>query len=309
VTGSGQTEVRSGAALVTGASSGIGAELAVRFAREGHNVVLVGRSAERLARVAQRIACETRVQSDIIIADLAADGAVEEIAAALQRLRLAPAFIVNAAGFGLFGNAGKLGVSEQLSIITVNCRALTELTLRLLPSALEQGGGVLNVGSVGGFFPGPGMAVYFASKAYVQSVTQALRAEYFGTGLRVSALCPGPVATAFQGRARMVAPRLPRLLRRDAESVALAGYRGLMRNRAVVVPGFWNFLMVAAGGVIFHRAFVSFVRRYHFGRRTRYRHAETKPVPHVAQRQRFMPAPVGKLPTRLILLRDKRAVK
>jgi short-subunit dehydrogenase len=114
------------------------------------------------------------------------------------------------------------------------------------------------------------MAVYFASKAYVHSFTQALRAEYLDRGLRVSALCPGPVATGFQSRAGMVAPRLPRLLRRDAADVALLGYRGLMRNRAVVVPGpFFNLVMVAAGGLIFHRAFAPFVRWYHLARRKR----------------------------------------
>jgi short-subunit dehydrogenase len=267
-----------GVAIVTGASSGIGAELAVVFARHGHSLVLVGRDETRLANVAKRIRDETGKDCDMFTVDLGREGGVSEVVAALSERRIRPAFIVNAAGFGLYGMTGKLDVAEQIDIINVNCAALTELTVRLLPAAIEQGGGVLNVGSVGGFFPGPGMAVYFASKAYVQSFTQALRSEYAGSGLRVTALCPGPVPTGFQARAGMVSPKLPQLLRRDPESVALAGYRGLMRNRAVVVPGLFNGLMAAAGGLIFHRACVWFVNRFHLSRRGRPPLSRPQPV-------------------------------
>jgi short-subunit dehydrogenase len=269
VAGASQTHADRGIALVTGASSGIGAELAVEFARQGHPVVLTARDAARLSGVAARIEKETARRSEIIVADLAAVGGVDRVVAALAERNIKPAFIVNAAGFGRYGVAGKLSAEEQLAIVNVNCGALTELTVRLLPGALEQRGGVLNVGSVGGFFPGPGMSVYFASKAFVHSFSQALRSEYLGQGLRVSALCPGPVPTGFQARAGMIAPRLPRLLGRDARSVAAAGYRGLMRNRAVVVPGFLNLIMAAAGGLMFHRAFAPFVRWYHLARRER----------------------------------------
>lgn len=272
MTGAKRIHEKHGVALVTGASSGIGAELAIEFARHGHPVVLAGRDAARLSAVAGRIKRETGRDSETLVADLASAGGVDRIVSALKERDIEPAFIVNAAGFGRFGLAGKLDAAEQVAIVNVNCAALTELTVRLLPGALAQRGGILNVGSVGGFFPGPGMSAYFASKAYVHSFSQALRSEYLGHGLRVSALCPGPVPTGFQARAGMVAPRLPRLLGRDARSVAVAGYRGLMRNRAVVVPGpFLNFLMVAAGGLIFHRAFAPFVRWYHLRRRDRAR--------------------------------------
>jgi short-subunit dehydrogenase len=236
-----------------------------------------------LSAVAGRIEKQTGRCPETIAADLAAEGGVDRIVAALTERNIRPAFIVNAAGFGRYGLAGKLSAAEQLAIVNVNCGALTELTVRLLPGALEQRGGILNVGSVGGFFPGPGMSVYFASKAFVHSFSQALRSEYLGQGLRVSALCPGPVPTGFQSRAGMVAPRLPRLLVRDARSVAVAGYRGLMRNRAVVVPGpFFNLLMVAAGGLIFHRAFAPFVRWYHLARRGRPRPEQVAGKPHPA---------------------------
>lgn len=258
-----------GDAVVTGASSGIGAELAKAFALHGHRVVLVGRHAPRLAEVASGIEDLTGRRPEIVRADLAQGGGVSDVVAGLARHRISPAFVVNAAGFGLFGRAGCVDIAEQLAVIDVNCRALSELTLALLPSVVEHKGGVLNVGSVGGFFPGPGMAVYFASKAYVQSFSQALREEYRDSGIRVCALCPGPVATRFQARAGMLSPRLPRLLRRDAAAVARAGYRGLMGDQAVVVPGLFNLLMVAAGGLIYHRLCVSFVRRFHLKRKDR----------------------------------------
>jgi short-subunit dehydrogenase len=217
--------------------------------------------------VAGRIEKETGQSPEVIVADLAAVSGVDQIVTILAERNIKPAFIVNAAGFGRYGMAAKLSAAEQLAIINVNCSALTDLTVRLLPGAIEQHGGVLNVGSVGGFFPGPGMSVYFASKAFVHSFSQALRSEYLAQGLRVSALCPGPVSTGFQARAGMVAPRLPRLLGRDARSVAIAGYRGLMHNRAVVVPGPLNLAMAAAGGLMFHRAFAPFVRWYHLAKR------------------------------------------
>jgi uncharacterized protein len=275
-----------GAALVTGASSGIGAELALVFARHGHDVVLLGRDQPRLVELAGQIERETGQAADILVHDLMSDDAVQDITATLAQKQITPAYIVNAAGFGLFGMAGKLNVPEQLAIIDVNCRALTELTLRLLPHAIEQGGGVLNVSSVGGFLPGPGMAVYFASKAYVQSFTQALRSEYRERGLRISVLCPGPVATRFQARAGMLAPRLPRILRRDAADVALAGYNGLMRDRAIIVPGFFNLLVAVANGMMFNRLCAPLVRRFHLKRSDRPR-PEVVPTASTAKAQSY----------------------
>ena len=258
-----------GDALITGASSGIGAALAEEFARRGHRVILVSRREDRLETVADRIESETGRRPIVLPVDLAKPGAGKEVAAALSERQLKPAYIVNSAGFGLLGLAGKLDIEDQLAAIDVNCRALVEVTLSLLPMTIEQRGGIINVGSVGGFFPGPGMAVYFATKAFVQSFSQALREEYRERGLRVLALCPGPVPTGFQARAGMVSPKIPRLLRREVDEVAVAGYDGLMRNRAVVVPGFLNLLMVAAGGLIFHRSFASWVRGFHLRRPNR----------------------------------------
>lgn len=252
--------------LVTGASSGIGEALAYAFARHGHPLVLTGRSESRLNAVADAVAETTGERPVVIAADLAQPGAGMALAQMLASKNLRPAFVVNSAGNGLFGTAERLGVNEQLALIQLNCTTLTEITLALLPDALAQRGGVLNVGSVGGFFPGPGMAVYFATKAYVQSFSQGLRAEYNDGRLRVSALCPGPVATRFQSRARMIAPKTSRLLQCDLDRIAEDGYRGLMQNRAVVAPGFFNAAIVALAGAIFHRACIPFVRRFHFGK-------------------------------------------
>ncbi len=255
-----------GLVLVTGASSGIGEALAREFARHGHSLVLVGRSGDRLTSLTDLIAAETGRRPVVITADLAQRFAGRNLAAALAAPGLKPKFIVNSAGGGLFGYVERLSIDEQIALIDLNCTALTEITLMLLPDAIAQRGGVLNVGSVAGFFPGPGMAIYFATKAYVQSFSQGLRAEYNDGRLRVTALCPGPVPTRFQARAGMIAPKMPRLLYVDIERVARAGYSGLLRNRAVVVPGLLNSLMAQAGGALYHRVCTPFVRRFHFGK-------------------------------------------
>ncbi|MGE0563620.1 MAG: SDR family NAD(P)-dependent oxidoreductase [Pseudolabrys sp.] len=264
-----------GLALVTGASSGIGEALARVFAERGHALILTGRSQSRLDRIADEIAAEHGERPHVLVHDLAAPGAARVLADDIAARGLKPRYLVNSAGLGLFGRAERLGPEDQAMLIDLNCRALTELTLVLLPDAIEQRGGVLNVGSVGGFFPGPGMAVYFATKAYVQSFSQGLRAEYCDGRLNVTALCPGPVVTRFQGRARMVSPKVPAVLDHDLRGIARAGYRGLMRNRAVVTPGFVNALMVWLSGLIFHRACIPFVRAFHFRRNERERAARS----------------------------------
>jgi hypothetical protein len=255
-----------GLTLITGASSGIGEALARVFARRGHRLILTGRSHSRLTALAEEIAAKTGQTSLVIAADLGRKNAGRNLADQLSHRKLKPRYIVNSAGNGLFGRTDRLTIDEQIALIEVNCSALTEITLALLPGVIALRGGVLNVGSVGGFIPGPGMAVYFATKAYVQSFSQGLRSEYNDGRVHVTALCPGPVATRFQARAGMIAPVIPRLLDINIDTIAQAGYRGLMRNRAVVVPGFFNALMVWSGGLMFHRICAPFVRRYHFGR-------------------------------------------
>jgi uncharacterized protein len=226
--------------LITGASAGIGAALADEFARHGHVVVLVARREPQLQAVADAVEKRGHSRPRVMTADLAQPGAADRIDAQLRAAGLEVQFLVNNAGFGLMGPATKLDRGEQLMIVDLNARALTELSLRFVDSMARHKGGILNVASVASFMPGPGMAVYHATKAYVLSFSEALHQELKPRGVRVTALCPGPVETEFQARAGMPSDYFPPMLARSAERVAREGYSGLMANRRVVVPGSHN---------------------------------------------------------------------
>lgn len=226
-------------ALITGASSGIGAALADVFARNGHEVVLAARRVPQLAAIAERIRAAGQ-RAHILPVDLARPDSTERIADELSARNLEPSFLINNAGYGLLGPAATLDRGEQLAMIDLNCRSLTDLSLRWVNSLARHKGGILNVASISGFIPGPGMSVYNASKAYVISFSVGLRRELAPKGIRVTALCPGPVATEFQARAGILDVHYPRGFDRTAEDVAQQGYRGLMRGRSVVVPGMHN---------------------------------------------------------------------
>jgi short-subunit dehydrogenase len=223
--------------LITGASAGIGAELARIFASHGHRVALVARRADRLGKLADEIAAAGGSAPIVISCDLAQAGAGDRIAAALTAEGLEVEYLVNNAGYGLFGRAIDRDRAEQLGIIAVNIRALTDLSLRFADQLVRHRGGILNVGSIAGFLPGPGMAVYYASKAYVLSFSEALRQELAPLGVRVTALCPGPVLSEFQARAGFLPGFDSAILNVSAEDVAKAGYRGLMANKRAVLPG------------------------------------------------------------------------
>jgi short-subunit dehydrogenase len=229
--------------VITGASAGIGVELARIFAARGHELMLVARREAALQALAGEIASGGGVAPHVLPLDLARTGSAERIGAELAARGLAVQFIVNNAGFGLVGRAADLERAEQLAMVDVNVRALTELSLAFTESLARYRGGILNVASVAAFLPGPGMAVYYASKAYVLSFTEALHRELAPCGIRVTVLCPGPVPTEFQARAGVPDHLGPSLLERDAREVALAGYRGLMAGRRIVVPGWPNALV------------------------------------------------------------------
>jgi short-subunit dehydrogenase len=226
--------------LITGASAGIGAALARVFASRGHELVLVARREAKLAAVADSVTITGQTRPHLIPLDLTSPDAGDRLANELRGKGLAPEFVVNNAGFGLVGPAAELDRAEQLAIIDLNVRLLTDLSLRFLDSVERTRGGILNVGSVAGFVPGPNSAVYHASKAYVLSFSEALHWELKPKGVRVTALCPGPVETEFQARAHMPSDYFPRVLKRSAERVARDGYEGLMRGQRLVVPGFAN---------------------------------------------------------------------
>jgi len=224
--------------LITGASAGIGTELARVFASNGHRLALVARRADRLTALASEITAAGGRLPIVIPCDLEQADAGDRIATALAAEGVEVEFVVNNAGFGLFGHTVELDRAEQLGIIAVNIRAMTDLSLRFSDHLIRYRGGVLNVASIAGFLPGPGMAVYYASKAYVLSFTEALRAELAPRGVRVTALCPGPVPTEFQARAGFEPGFDSAILNVSAADVARAAYRGLMANKRAVLPGF-----------------------------------------------------------------------
>lgn len=223
--------------LITGASAGIGTELARVFASRGHHLALVARRADRLEALAAEITAAGGKAPVVIPCDLVQPDAGDRIADALAAAGLEVEYVVNNAGYGLFGRAVQRDRTDQLDMIAVNIRALTELSLRFSDQLIRNRGGLLNVGSIAGFMPGPGMAVYYASKAYVLSFTEAMRAELAPHGVRVTVLCPGPVPSEFQARAGFRPGFDSVVLNVLPADVAQQAYRGLMANKRAVMPG------------------------------------------------------------------------
>ncbi len=223
--------------LVTGASSGIGAALAREFAHHGHALVLTARRQEALDALAEEIAAAGHPRPHVITADLASAEGTAALADELTARGLEPSYLVNNAGFGVFGAAAEIALADQLKLIDVDVRALTDLTLRFINSVTRHQGGILNVASIAGFMPGPGLAAYHAAKAYVVSFTEAMHQELKADGVKVCALCPGPVETEFFDRAGIPPGYFPAVLARSAERVARDGYAGMMGGHRVVVPG------------------------------------------------------------------------
>jgi short-subunit dehydrogenase len=230
--------------VITGASAGIGAALAREFARHGHELALVARREDRLTQLADEIAAAGAPRPLVIAADVAQGDAAKRIGEALAAAGAEPQYVVNNAGFGLIGSAATRDRAEQLAMIDLNVRALTELSLAYVDSLSRHKGGLLNIGSMAGFLPGPGSAVYYATKAFVLSFSEALHSEFGSRGIKVCVLCPGPVPTEFATIAGVKEGRKPGPLTQSAEQVAAAGYRGLMANKRTVVPGVMNKLVV-----------------------------------------------------------------
>ena len=233
-------------ALITGASAGIGLELAKLFAADGHDLVLVARRADALEKLADSLRTKHNIAVRIWPADLADPRAPLQLHERAVNEGVAVDILVNNAGFGAIGHFHALPPERQLGIIDVNMRALTEMTYHFLPAMRERRRGrILNLGSIVGFLPGPYMAVYYASKAYVVSFSEALAEELLGSGITVTCLCPGYTATEFQKAAGIAKTGLlARLRPMRADTVARIGYRGLMAGRRLVVPGWGNRISV-----------------------------------------------------------------
>jgi short-subunit dehydrogenase len=235
-------------ALVTGASSGIGLELATLLARDRNDLVLVARGRDRLEGIARGLTEEFGVRATVLAVDLSRPEAPDEIAGELSAREITVDILVNNAGFGLHGPFAAASLEKELGMIQVNVTALTHLTRLLLPGMLERRRGrVLNVASTAAFQAGPLMAVYYATKAYVLSFSEAIGSETSGTGVTVTALCPGPTRTEFQKAAGMESTALFRgPLVMSAADAARAGYEGMRRGDRVVIPGVANRLLVQA---------------------------------------------------------------
>ena len=227
--------------LITGASSGIGLELARCFAADGSGLILVARNTEALERLAEELRKRHAVPVRVITADLARPEAPGEIFEACGRAGQGVDVLVNNAGFGLHGNFVELPLSRQLEIVQVNISALVALTGLFLPGMRERRrGGILNVGSVAGFLPGPYMAVYFASKAFVGSFSEALHEELRGTGVTVTNLCPGSTETNFSQVARQHRTRSAPTKKMSASAVAVAGHKAFRQGKCYQVTGALN---------------------------------------------------------------------
>ncbi|SEO98649.1 hypothetical protein SAMN05444123_106311 [Rhodopseudomonas pseudopalustris] len=197
----------------------------------------MARRADRLEALAAEIIAKGGPEPIIIACDLGKPEGADEIVARLAAAGVEVEYLVNNAGYGLFGRAAEIDRADQLGIIDLNIRALTDLSLRFADSVTRLRGGILNVASIAGFMPGPGMAVYYASKAYVLSLSEALHQELGKKGVRVTAICPGPVPTEFQLRASIEPGIDSAILNVSPAEVARQGYQGLMNNKRLVLPG------------------------------------------------------------------------
>lgn len=235
-------------ALITGASGGIGYEFAKLFAQDGYNLVLVARSEGKLNDIANKFKDKFGISVKVIVKDLAKSTAPEEIFSETQQDNIKVDILVNNAGFATYGQFTEIDVNAELQMIQVNITCLTYLSkLYAKGMAERKKGKILNVASTAAFQPGPLMAVYYATKAYVLSFSEAIANELRDVGVTVTTLCPGPTESGFQERAKMEDSKLVSGRKiMDAETVAKAGYKSLMAGETVVIPGLKNQLLANA---------------------------------------------------------------
>jgi uncharacterized protein len=249
--------------LITGASSGIGLELAKCFAADKSNLVLVARNRDALEKLSAELQSAQGIQVRVFPADLSLPETPQRIFEELSAQKISVDVLVNNAGFGLHGSFVNLPLPEQLDMIQVNMAALTALTGLFLPGMIQRRcGGILNVGSVAGFLPGPYMAVYYASKAFVLSFTEALAAEISGTGVNISVLCPGPTQSNFGNVARRGKARQVERPKMSAQLVAQIGHQKFRAGKTIIVPGITNKLLVFSPRLVPRKLARGVIKRY-----------------------------------------------
>jgi short-subunit dehydrogenase len=254
--------------LITGASSGIGLELAKCFAADGCRLMLVARTQAALEKLASDLRREHHVEAVVLPGDLSLPETPPRIFKELSAQKIAVDVLVNNAGFGAIGPFDELPLERQLEMLQVNITALTALTGLFLPGMIgRRRGGILNVASLAGFVPGPGMAVYYATKAFVLSFTEALAGELEGTGLKVTALCPGPTTTNFGNVAGSKNVKLLRTSRMTGEEVARFGHQAFRCGRVVAVPGLQGKFLIALVRILPRALVRKIARRFNGFRR------------------------------------------
>ena len=252
-----------GLAVVTGASGGIGLELARLLAKDGYPLVLAARRLEVLQQLAEEIHKQYGVSVTPVAVDLSHPDGPAQLFAAVQALKQPVEILINNAGFGIYGPFAQSSPEKTQALLRLNIAALTHLTHLFLPEMLQQNRGrILQVASTAAYQPGPLMAVYYASKAYVLNFSEALHCELQGTGVTVTALCPGPTKTDFKDRAGL--GDTPLFSGRDVmgvQPVAQAGYRALLSGRRVVIPGWRNALLAYLARLVPRRLVMLMVLR------------------------------------------------
>lgn len=253
---------RPGTVLVTGASGGIGYELSKLFARDGHNLVLVSRNGARLEEVARELKAKHGVRCTILAGDLSVPGSPAALFEEIEKASIEIDVLVNNAGFGSLGLYHERPVEEQLEMIQLNVTSLAHLTRLVLPGMVaRKRGRIVNVASIAAYQPGPFMAVYYATKAFVVSFSEAIANELHTTGVKVTAICPGPTRTGFGKRAGVDKSTLFHdRMTMDAARVARLGYEGMLKNKTVVITGGKNKL-IAAGARLAPRRLTANIAR------------------------------------------------
>jgi len=231
-------------ALITGASTGIGYELSKCFATDRHNLIIIARQEQRLRQIAEDLTTRFGIAVKVIAADLTQPDAPQKITDAVRHDSLQVDYLVNNAGYGLGGKFVETDLTVELGMMQVNMMALVALTKLFLPDMVaRRSGKIMNVASTAAFQPGPLMAVYYATKSFVLSFSEAIANELKGTGVTVTALCPGPTESEFQKRAQIENTRLIKnkvMGMMTSEQVAKIGYQGFMQGKRLVIPGLLN---------------------------------------------------------------------
>lgn len=237
--------------LITGGSEGIGFELARLFAKDKNNIILVARNEEKLLRAKNKLEDEFEVEVKIIVCDLSKNDEVDKLIKAVDENNLSVDNLINNAGIGSFGAFHEAVDNFENTLININIISVTKLTKYFLKKMIKEGnGGIMNVASTAAFVGGPKMAMYYSSKAYVLTLTEAIHDEVKDKGIRISCLCPGPVKTSFQEKAGIKKSDKAKKYLMDAQQVAEEGYKGFLKGKDIIIPGTKNKFLILGNKLI-----------------------------------------------------------